>query len=293
MKENYKLEKELLFKNNIKDITSISLDTDFVLDGLKIKGNFFINGDYRIHEVSINRESFNFKIPFEHDIKDDIDHESIKVDINNFVYDYSKDELMVKIDYEITGSRKDVLLFDDEKSLDEFLKDKEVDVIDDRIETIKQNLENDETSNRGASDCLPDVTLENEILKNESTNEEEQKEETKEEIRNEEDKQKNEVDKKELEKDIIEEKDKILENDEIRNENNETTFEKEKKLTDEVINSVGDKENFIMYKIHKITETDTIENIVMKYHTTLDELKEFNDLSDLKINDKIIIPKYE
>ena len=32
MKESFKIEKELLFKHNIKDITSISLDRDYKID---------------------------------------------------------------------------------------------------------------------------------------------------------------------------------------------------------------------------------------------------------------------
>ena len=55
MKENMHIEKELLFKNNIKDITSISLDSDYKIEGKKIIGNFIIDGEYKIHEVSINK----------------------------------------------------------------------------------------------------------------------------------------------------------------------------------------------------------------------------------------------
>ena len=67
MKENKHIEKELLFKNNIKDITSISLDRNYKVEGNKIVGNFIIDGEYKIHEVSINKEKFNFKIPFDYE----------------------------------------------------------------------------------------------------------------------------------------------------------------------------------------------------------------------------------
>ena len=55
MKENLKIEKELLFKNNIKDITSISLDNDYKINKQQITGNFIINGEYKINEISINK----------------------------------------------------------------------------------------------------------------------------------------------------------------------------------------------------------------------------------------------
>ena len=241
MKENLKIEKELLFKNNIKDITSISLDNDYKINKQQITGNFIINGEYKIHEISINKEKFNFKIPYSYDINNDIDISTVKVDITNFTYDYKKDELLVNIEYKITGDRKDVLLFDDEESLDDFLKRNEVEVISDRIDNIKKEI--DEKNN------------------NEPTKDNEEK--------------------------------KVLETkkDEIRVN---TDTENEKVTEKDIINNINNvQDKFITYKVYKLKETDTLESIVMKYHTTIDELKEYNDLSNIKINDKIIIPKYE
>ena len=140
MKENKKIEKVLLFKNNIKDITSISLDSDYKIEQNKIVGNFLINGDYKIHEVSINREKFNFKIPFKYELEDNIDERTIELEITNFEYDYNKDELIVNIEYDITGDRKDVLIFDNEETLEEFLSSREVEIVDTRIEDIKEEI---------------------------------------------------------------------------------------------------------------------------------------------------------
>ena len=53
------------------------------------------------------------------------------------------------------------------------------------------------------------------------------------------------------------------------------------------------EDNFVTYKVYTIEENETIESIVIKNKTTIDELKEYNDLSNLSINDKIIIPMYE
>lgn len=263
MKENLKIEKELLFKNNIKDITSISLDNDYKINKQQITGNFIINGEYKIHEISINKEKFNFKIPYSYEINNDIDTSTVKVDITNFTYDYKKDELLVNIEYKITGDRKDVLLFDDEESLDDFLKRNEVEVISDRIDNIKKEI--DEANNKE--------------LKKENDDEKEDKNEK--------------IEIKESTSDEINKEEKDLENmkEEIRaNSDTENESVTEKDIINN-INNVQDK--FITYKVYKLKETDTLESIVMKYHTTIDELKEYNDLSNIKINDKIIIPKYE
>ena len=44
---------------------------------------------------------------------------------------------------------------------------------------------------------------------------------------------------------------------------------------------------------HEIQPNETLESIVIKYHTTIDDLKEYNDLNNLNIGDKIIITNYE
>lgn len=258
MKENKHIEKELLFKNNVKDITSISLDSNYKVEGQRVVGNFIIEGEYKIHEVSINKEKFDFKIPFSYELNNDIDTKTIKVDITNFIYDYKKDELIVNIDYEITGDKKSILLFDDEESLDEFLSKREVEVIDIRDTSKEENKkeEKDENKDRKSIDKIE----EKEII---DSKKELSLEDTREEPNND-------------NINIIEEEDR------------------DKIETDSIINSINNNnDNFVTYKIYKIHENETLESIVIKYHTTIDDLKEYNDLNNLNIGDKIIIPNYE
>lgn len=263
MRENKHIEKELLFKNNIKDITSISLDSDYKVENSSLVGNFIISGEYKIHEVSINREKFNFKIPFNIEIDKDIDKKTIKLEITNFVYDYKQDELIVNIDYEILGDRESVLLFDDEESLDEFLNKREVEVIDTRLDEIKNTTERKSIDKIEEKEL--DTDIKNKIELNDSQNN----------TRLDNNDNLNELENK---IDIIEQKEE----------------EREQINTNEIINSIDtNNDKFITYKVYKIHENETLESIVIKYHTTIDDLKEYNDLSNLNIGDKIIIPSYE
>lgn len=287
MKENKHIEKELLFKTNIKDITSISLDSEYKIEDNSIVGNFLINGEYKIHEVSINREKFDFKIPFKHEIEDDIDRDSIELEITNFTYDYKKDELIVNIDYDLLGNRVDVLEFDNRESLDDFLKTKEVEVIDTRIDDIKEiidenKLEQDKKSEEESDRQIEENIIENNDIENEDLiaiqdNESDLKEEA--------------LDDK---LDLIDDCNKI----EIKEANidlNDNINEiREKINTEDILNKISEKtDGFITYKVYKLKENENLESIVIKYHTTIDELKEYNDLDNLNIGDKIIIPKYE
>ena len=263
MRENKHIEKELLFKNNIKDITSISLDSDYKIENSSLVGNFIISGEYKIHEVSINREKFNFKIPFNIEIDKDIDKKTIKLEITNFVYDYKQDELIVNIDYEILGDRESVLLFDDEESLDEFLNKREVEVIDTRLDEIKNTTERKSIDKIEEKEL--DTDIKNKIELNDSQN-------------NTRLDNNDNLDDLENKIDIIEQKEE----------------EREQINTNEIINSIDtNNDKFITYKVYKIHENETLESIVIKYHTTIDDLKEYNDLSNLNIGDKIIIPSYE
>ena len=268
MKENKCIEKELLFKNNIKEITSISLDSEYKIDKKNITGNFLISGDYKIHEVSINREKFNYKIPFKHELENDIEDESVKLEITNFEYDYKKDELIVKIEYELIGDRKDVLIFDDEESLEDFLTKREIEVIDTRVEEIKNNL-----------NCVEDINT----TKQENVEEDLRIENNYEELP--------EIPKEETRE--IEEPETKL-NINIKPTNEEFAEERENLKTNEIINNVGTiEDSYVTYKVYTINANETLESLVIKHKTTIDELKEYNDLSNLNINDKIIIPYYE
>ena len=49
-------------------------------------------------------------------------------------------------------------------------------------------------------------------------------------------------------------------------------------------------ETFSTYSIYIIREGDSLETVINKYKTTKDILSEYNDLSDVRIGTKIIVP---
>lgn len=60
-----------------------------------------------------------------------------------------------------------------------------------------------------------------------------------------------------------------------------------------LFDGLDENEDYTVYKIHIVTENDTIESIVNDYEVTKDALLDYNDLSEVKIGDKIIIPANE
>lgn len=308
MKENLKIEKELLFKNNIKDITSISLDNDYKITNKEINGNFIITGEYKIHEVSINREKFNFKIPFKYQLDNAFDETTAKVEITNFLYDYKKDVLIVNIEYTITASKKDVFIFDNDESLDEFLSSREVEVVDTRLDNIKRQIdENDENKENKNNEI--DKTKENNST---DLDREQTKKQTINDLNINKKCDNNKNDNNSIKQENIENnpptsniineyqenKSENLTDKNTNNENtldyNDLTIKQDRLEPNEIINNIKTfQDDFITYKVYTIKQDETLESIVVKCHTTIDELKEYNDLNNLSINDKLIIPQYE
>ena len=105
-----------------------------------------------------------------------------------------------------------------------------------------------------------------------------------------------------------EEEERILTEEKIEtlNENEEETNQKETNIqenTEEnreidtnvksIFNDLDENERYSIYKVHIVTENDTTESIISKYDITREELEAYNDLTDLKIGDKLIIPSHE
>lgn len=48
--------------------------------------------------------------------------------------------------------------------------------------------------------------------------------------------------------------------------------------------------NFYKYKVYIMRSEDTLESILVKYNVTMDEIKEYNDIDNINIGSKIVIP---
>lgn len=53
------------------------------------------------------------------------------------------------------------------------------------------------------------------------------------------------------------------------------------------------EDKYLTYKVHILRESETLEIIMERYNVTKDELKKYNDLENIIIGTKLIIPAYE
>ncbi|MBQ8872162.1 MAG: LysM peptidoglycan-binding domain-containing protein [Bacilli bacterium] len=191
MKKIIPFKKEIPF-NNIHEILSISLEHNLKKNTNNfITGEFVISGDYRMTDISVNTENFEFKLPFDIELDEKYIIDNAVIDIDDFYY-------------EILNSNTLVI---------------NIDVLLDRIEEKEEVIE-----------IMP----------------------------------------------------KIEKVEPIKVEVEVPEVKKEEKIIDD--------KDFVTYKIYIIKEGDGVENILKNYNVSRELLEEYNDLNDLKIGDKIIIP---
>ncbi len=216
--------KEIQFKSKIFEICSISLEHEINANEKEITGNFIISGEYKSHEVSVNKEEFNYKLPFHLEVTDTIDKNSIQFEITDFNYQITnEDTLKVDIEFQVSATT---------------------------IEPIKLE-EREEESTEMQREVIEDID------------------------------------------DLFHEEEKIEPVEEnIESEKYEAVEERlEEEQAEVVLDSAIEKEDeYMTYHIHIVSESDTLESIVMAYETDVDTLKEYNQMDSLNIGDKIIIP---
>ena len=156
MKQIIPFKKDLPFKTKVSDITSISLERKIeILDGGIVTGTFYITGDYKMNEGSINREKFSFDLPFDITLDPRYDVNSVKADIEDFYYDIiNEDTLKVNIDLYIEAE------YLPDTSLDNNILTEE-DKSDNEMNDVKKEDEHaEEDRNKLKSDSKNDENIE-------------------------------------------------------------------------------------------------------------------------------------
>ncbi|MEG2322642.1 MAG: LysM peptidoglycan-binding domain-containing protein [Bacilli bacterium] len=187
MKKIVPFKKDLNFKSNVAEITSIALDHDLVLENRVIRGNLIVSGSYKMNDISINTEEFKYTIPVNIEMSDKYILDNLSIAIDDFYY-----------------------------------------------EIINNNILN----------VSIEVGLDN------------------------------------LEEQVKESKPIILEAPRMEVEDVKTLFTS----FDEA------DETYTTYKVCIVKENQTVESIALTYNISKELLEQYNDLSDLKIGDKLIIP---
>lgn len=266
--------KDLEFNTPLYEVTSISLEHHLTkkTDTL-ISGNFIISGDYKQTESSENKDPFNFTLPFDIALATKIDLDDMLLDVDDFYYETGKNTLKVNID---------LLLDATEIGEPEKEKEDRENINGKDVESIDSNTYNDNEASR-VPDEFNDVNYKKPQLENLP----------------------NSLDNSGVSLDDIQ-NDNFM--DSINNDNvsdNGTSNIVNSNINNNENQNINENNNlfasfetadtYTAYRVYLIKEDDTIDTILKKYNVTKDDLSAYNDLSDIKYGDKIIIPykRYE
>ena len=262
MKQIIPFKKEIMFKTMISKITSISLEHTLSLENSDtIKGDFIVSGSYKMTEASQIDEEFSYKVPIEITIDDKYDTKNISLDIDDFVYEVVDEEkLLLHIDLCI-----DNLELKEEKE-DEATKEE---VISSYPEYEEEVLPQEELARGEELETVEDEDL----FLDTSTSEP-------------------------LEVPVNIESIKTFNANEVDTNTNTTSMTVEQDTQSTTENSVtsifsafkNTDETFATYCVYIIREGDNLDTVINKYKTSRDTLAEYNDLSDIRIGTKLIIP---
>lgn len=253
LKKIIPFKKEILFKTNISEITSISLEHQLSINNLDVLGEFVVSGDYKVSDNSKTVEPFSYNIPFESFLDDKYDTTKAEVDIDDFYYEIVNEKvLVISIDVRI-DKLNEKLIFQDLSSARE-----DKDVIE---ELYVEQTENDNDGNKNENiidnneRCIEadDIMPGDEVI---NKGEEERLNDMKNKID-----ERNDMDKPDV-------KDKL----------------------NSLFSNISNDDIYVSYSVYIVREGDTLESIISKYQVSEEQLKDYNDLKELKLGDKLIIP---
>ena len=259
MKQIITLEKEIAFKTMVGEISSISLEPDLAfINDSEIEGNLIISGTYKMTEASTLEEEFNYKVPVEIMLTTSLLEDKRKVDINNFTYGIVNEEaLEVKVEILIEGLEKiDIKEDEEESETIEEVNTKEEEPIEVRESNSKEEIEVLTTEEESLEDL--NSFEDNDALP--SLNDVTVKEEMP-----------------------------------VMAEADVTVLQEDTTDSNQVMNSIFESfantdETYATYSVYILREDDNLEEVIAKYKTNREILVEYNDLDNLKVGSKLIIP---
>lgn len=255
MKKIIPFKKDIIFKNNLAEVTSISLEHTLHTENENlITGEFIVSGEYKMTDTSINTEIFSYNLPFDINLDDHYLLDSVTVDIDDFYYEIINENILsVNIDVQLDNLTEKPLIESHPEI--ETLEEPEERKIEEMTEDSDRSIANEKE-------------IENERC----------------------------IEKEDIME--IEKSEMVLESSQSQSEAIFKEIETKTKLeidSKEPVKSLFDNfkdesETYSTYRICIVREGDSLEMIIQKYGTTKEELQKYNDLSEIKIGDKLIIP---
>ena len=257
MKQIIPFKKEITFKTMISKITSISLEHTLSLsEENTVTGDFIVSGSYKMTEASQIDEDFSYKVPIEIAIDSKYNTSNISLEIDDFIYEVVDEEkLLLNIDLCIDNLE----LKEVKEEIEVISTYDEYEELDNTLKEIEEDLNKEELVR---DDLFLDTSKEEKLEIPININS--------------------------INSNNIDNTPEVMP---YYPSNNITTTEENDDSVSSIFTAFKDTdETFSTYCIYIIREGDSLDTVINKYKTTKDILAEYNDLSDIRIGTKIIVP---
>ena len=171
MKQVIPFVKEIAFDTNIANMVSISLEHEDYIDGAEINGEFIVYGEYKASNDTTEVLSFKEVIPFNLLIPDNLIHDTVNVDIDDFTYEIlNNNTIKVCIDLYLMGEEIVIRDKDDVRNLKDIYEIEDVkdeDIVDVDMEDINIGKGNVSVDDGNVEN---NINVENNVEVNNTTN---------------------------------------------------------------------------------------------------------------------------
>lgn len=267
----------LQFNTDVREITAISLEHEIKKYPDMISGTFYITGEYKITDGQLDKEKFNFELPFDIALSNNYELDSLLVDIDDFRYDLISDkDLKINIDLYIDGEEivsppiereiyKEELNYEEKIEEPKNIRELTDEILSELVDTeneyfkpedqIENQEEIQESTTNNDSELIPSSEIIDDI----------------------------ETERIDLLKDMLTDDKENTMNEEININNNEN-------INNNIFEPTEVEEKYVTYRVYKVLDTDTIDSIIAKYNVTKEMLADYNNIENITPGDKLIIP---
>lgn len=287
MKQIISFKKEVAFKTMIADISSISLEHTLHFTGdSSVEGDLLVSGTYKMTEATTLEEPFNYTIPVDIMLTTALEKEDRLIAIDNFTYRIINEEVLeLNVDILIRGLEKVEIIEEEEEKVEAPIDVIEVEPEQLEIEEQPALIAVDTRKAAEEEEAIPVSVDRNEVAATiemrealESFSPPSETLESKEDI----------ADKQAAINALAEE----WKEQESPVETVETTTKEE---TIPVMNSIfsafaNTDETYSTYSVYIMRPEDNLEEVMMRYGITREDLSHYNDLENVRPGSKLIIP---
>ena len=252
MKKTIPFTKQIHFKTVIAEITDIEVTHNLIVkEDNVIEGDIIVDGTYKMHEASQIEEKFNYSLPFTIEVDNKYDIEHAEIGISDFYFEIiNEEDLKVNVELEIRNV--------EEKIEDELLEE----VVREYVEEIPVEMNEQIKSIEVPSvdELESDFDYMNDKYKEENNN--------------------------------YQSNHNLYESPLLVNNQDETINETVpiNNAYPNIFDTISSDETYVTYYVYIVRESDTIDSIIDKYKVTRDDLSLYNDLDNIKVGSKVIIP---